>query len=205
MSAERSRRLLEPDVDPDPLRQFEAWYSEAGEAGIRVPDAMVLATASADGTPSARMVLLKGFDENGFSFFTNYGSRKGRELESNPRAALLFYWDPLGRQVRIEGSVARVEEAESDAYFASRALGSRLSAAVSPQSGVIESRTALERLVADLESRLAGREPDRPQTWGGFRLAPSEYEFWQHHEDRLHDRLRYRRSGVGWLIERLAP
>jgi pyridoxamine 5'-phosphate oxidase len=197
------RPLNEAELDPDPLRQFAAWFEEAGAAGVRAPEAMAIATAGADGRPSVRMVLLKGYDERGFVFFTGYESRKGGELAANPRAALLFYWDPLGRQVRIEGPVERVAEAESDAYFASRPRGAQISASVSPQSRVVESRAALEAVAAELEAR--GGELPRPPTWGGFRLAPETYEFWQHRANRLHDRLRYRREGGRWVIERLGP
>jgi pyridoxamine 5'-phosphate oxidase len=199
----RERPLDESDLDRDPLRQFAAWFEEAGAAGVRAPEAMALATAAVDGRPSLRMVLLKGFDEHGFVFFTGYESRKGAELAANPRAALLFHWDPLGRQVRIEGPVERVSEAESDAYFASRPRGAQVSASVSPQSRVVESRAALEVLAAELEAR-SGELP-RPPSWGGFRLAPETYEFWQHRANRLHDRLRYRRQGDRWEIERLGP
>jgi pyridoxamine 5'-phosphate oxidase len=199
----RERPLDESDVDPDPLRQFAAWFDDAGAAGVRAPEAMALATATADGRPSVRMVLLKGFDERGFVFFTGYESRKGAELAANPRAALLFYWDPLGRQVRIEGPVERVSAEESDAYFGSRPRGAQISASVSPQSRVVESRSSLEALAAELDTR--GGELPRPAAWGGFRLAPETYELWQHRANRLHDRLRYSRSGAGWKIERLAP
>src|SRR5919204_6474881 len=199
----RERPLDEAGVDADPLRQFAAWFEEAGAAEVRAPEAMALATATGDGRPSVRMVLLKGFDERGFVFYTGYESRKGDELEANPRAALLFYWDPLGRQVRIEGPVERVAEAESDAYFRSRLRGAQISASVSPQSRVVESRASLETLAAELEAR--GGEIPRPPTWGGFRLAPETFEFWQHRANRLHDRLRYRSEGTGWKVERLAP
>ena len=199
----RERPLNEADLDPDPLRQFTAWFEEAGAAGVRAPEAMALATAGADGRPSVRMVLLKGFDERGFVFFTGYESRKGAELTANPRAALLFHWDPLGRQVRIEGPVERVAEAESDAYFASRPRGAQISASVSPQSRVVESRAALEAAATELEAR--GGELPRPPAWGGFRLSPETYEFWQHRANRLHDRLRYSRDGAAWKVERLAP
>jgi pyridoxamine 5'-phosphate oxidase len=199
----RERPLDEAEVDPDPLRQFAAWFGEAGAAGVRAPEAMALATATTDGSPSVRMVLLKGFDERGFVFFSGYESRKGAELAANPRAALLFYWDPLGRQVRIEGPVERVPEAESDAYFRSRPRGAQISATVSPQSRVVESRAILEALAAELEAR-DGDLP-RPSSWGGLRLAPEVYEFWQHRANRLHDRLRYRREGAEWKIERLGP
>lgn len=163
---------------------------------------MALATASADGRPSVRMVLMKQADESGIVFFSHYASRKGRELAENPRAALLLYWEPLGRQVRIEGVVAPVADAESDAYFAARPLGARLSALASPQSRPVESREWLERRVAELA---AGGEPPRPEWWGGFRLVPDAWEFWQHGDDRLHDRFRYERDGDAWAIERLGP
>ena len=199
----RERPLEEAELDSDPLRQFAAWFEDAGAAGVRAPEAMALATATADGGPSVRMVLMKGFDERGFVFFTGYESRKGAELSANSRAALLFYWDPLGRQVRIEGPVERVAEAESDAYFGSRPRGAQISATVSPQSRVVESRARLEAAAAELEAR--GGELRRPPAWGGFRVAPESYEFWQHRANRLHDRLRYRRDGGAWTIERLGP
>ncbi len=196
----RGVELLESQVDPDPLRQFARWRDEAGgELG-----AVALATATPDGAPSLRMVLLKGADEHGLTFFSNYDSRKGAELAANPRAALLAYWPSSGRQVRVEGDVTRLDPAESDAYFATRPAGSRLSAAASPQSAVVADRGELERRVADLRGR-HGDDPPRPESWGGYRLAPSTWEFWQHREDRLHDRLRYRRDGTAWLVERLAP
>jgi pyridoxamine 5'-phosphate oxidase len=199
--------LREQDVDRDPLRQFAVWYEQAQAAGLRLPEAMALATAAADGAPSVRMVLLKGFDEHGFVFFSNYDSRKGRELAENPRAALLFHWDPLGRQVRIEGPVARTSAEETAAYVRSRARGSQLSALASPQSQTIGSREQLERRVAELEQRYGETsELPLPQNWGGFRLVPHSIELWQQRHDRLHDRLLYRRDGGGgWAIERLAP
>jgi pyridoxamine 5'-phosphate oxidase len=199
----RERPLDETAVDPDPLRQFATWFDEAGHAGIRAPEAMAAATAALDGHPSVRMVLLKGFDERGFVFFTNYASRKGGELAENPRAALLFYWDPLGRQVRVEGTVDRVPEGESEAYFRSRPRGAQISGCASPQSQVIEGRASLEARVAALEA--GGGDIPRPPHWGGFRVAPETYEFWQHRANRLHDRLRYRREGNRWVVERLAP
>ena len=197
--------LREEDVDPDPLRQFAIWFEAAGRAGVRAPEAVVLATASSDGAPSARMVLLKQYDARGFVIFTNYESRKALELDANPRAALLFYWDPLGRQIRIEGPAQRVSVEESAAYVRSRPRGSQLSALASPQSRPIASREALEAQVADLGARYEGQELPVPEGWGGFRVAPESYEFWQHREDRLHDRLVYTRRGEAWLLERLAP
>jgi len=198
--------LREEDVDPDPVRQFNAWFQAAGDAGVRMPEAAAVATADGDGTPSVRMVLVKQADASGFVFYTNYESRKARELAANARAALLFYWDPLGRQVRIEGDVQRTTAEESDAYVRSRARGSQLSALASPQSRPIASRAVLEERVADLAQRYADTEPPLPDAWGGFRLTPQTFEFWQNRQDRLHDRLVYRRSSdVGWTIERLAP
>ena len=197
--------LRKRDVGPDPVRQFTAWFEEAAAAGIRVPEAMALATATRDGRPSVRMVLLKGFGEAGFDFYTGYESRKGRELAENPRAALLFQWDALGRQVRVEGAVERLPAEESDAYFASRPRGSRLSALASRQSEVIGSREVLDERVLELAAELGDAEPERPGWWGGYRLVPESFELWQHRDDRLHDRLRYRRDGAGWTIERLSP
>jgi pyridoxamine 5'-phosphate oxidase len=197
--------LREEDLDSDPLRQFASWFGEAGAAGVREPGAAALATASAAAAPSVRMVLVKAFDERGFVFFSNYASRKGHELAVNPHAALLFYWDPLGRQVRIEGPVEHTSAAETAAYIRTRPRASQLSALVSPQSQTVESREELERCVGDLERRCADHELPIPSNWGGFRLAVEALEFWQRRDDRLHDRLRYRRAGEGWLIERLAP
>jgi pyridoxamine 5'-phosphate oxidase len=201
---DRARPLLERDVEPDPLRQFEAWYQEAA-AAVRAPEAMAVATAAENGAPSLRMVLLKGFDERGFVFFTGYDSRKGRDLSANPRAAILFYWDPLGRQVRIEGPTARTSHEENDGYFHSRPRASQIAALASQQSQELESRDALDTRVAALTAELEGRDVPLPPSWGGFRLAPEAYEFWQHREDRLHDRLRYRRAEDGWVLERLSP
>ncbi len=201
----RCRPLLERDVDPNPLRQFGAWFAEARAAGIRLPEAMALATATAEGAPSLRMVLLKGFDDDGFVFYTGYESRKARELEENRRAALLFSWDVLGRQVRIEGPVARTEREESEAYFRTRPRASQLAAWASRQSSPIASRDELEQAVRELERRFVGADVPLPPAWGGYRLAPASYEFWQHRESRLHDRLRYVPDGGVWRIERLAP
>ena len=192
------------DLEPDPLAQFDAWFRAAAEANVPVPEAMVLATASAAGAPSARMVLLKGHDERGFVFYSGYTSRKGAELEANPRAALLFHWQALGRQVRVEGTVARLPVEESDAYFATRPLASRIAAAASLQSRPLESRAELERRVADLAAA-RGEDVPRPEAWGGYRLAPSRYEFWEHGDDRLHDRFAYERVGSTWRIGRLHP
>jgi pyridoxamine 5'-phosphate oxidase len=202
----RSRPLSEAEVDPDPLRQFERWLADAEAAGIRAPEATALATATADGRPSVRMVLLKGADRRGFSFFTGYGSRKGRELAANPRAALLFSWDALGRQVRVEGRVERLPPEESDAYFAARPRESRLAAWASDQSEPIASRGELERAYAEAETRFAGGEVPRPPGWGGYLLRPERYELWQHRDSRLHDRLAYELAEDGaWLLQRLSP
>jgi pyridoxamine 5'-phosphate oxidase len=204
--ADHARQLTEEDIDPDPLRQFAAWFREAETAGVRMPEAAALATASADGAPSVRMVLVKGFGERGFVFYSNYASRKGLELAANPRAALLFHWDPPGRQVRIEGPVAHTSVAESGAYVRERPRASQLSALASPQSQIVDSRQALERRVLELEERYRGSELPLPSDWGGFRLVPETVEFWQQRQDRLHDRLRYvRDDSAAWLIERLGP
>jgi pyridoxamine 5'-phosphate oxidase len=194
------------DLDPDPFRQFDAWFAEARAAGVPVPETMTVATATPDGRPSARQVLLKGVDARGFVFFTGYGSRKGSELEANPRAALLLHWAPLGRQVRVEGTVARVPREESEAYFETRPPGSRLGAAASLQSEVLDSRRTLEERVERLRAELGGAGPPLPEHWGGYVVSPDAWEFWQHRDDRLHDRFRYLpEPGGGWLIERLYP
>jgi pyridoxamine 5'-phosphate oxidase len=197
--------LREEDVDVDPERQFAAWFDAAEAAGIRMPEAAALATSSPDGAPSVRMVLVKSFANASFGFYTNYASRKGRELAANPRGALLFHWDALGRQVRIEGPVERMSAEESAAYVRSRPRRSQLSALASPQSQLIASRAELERRVAELELVHREGELPLPPGWGGFRLSATTFEFWQQREDRLHDRLRYRRQDGAWLIERLAP
>ena len=189
----------------DPIERFQEWFREAEQARVEVPEAMTLATAGADGAPSARMVLLKGADDEGFVFYSGYVSRKAGELEQNPRAALVFYWRPLGKQVRIEGRVERVSEAESAAYFATRPRGSQLAAWASQQSQQLESREQLERRYAELEREYAGREVPRPPHWGGFRLRPDTIEFWEHRENRLHDRFRYTRAREGWRAELLSP
>ncbi len=199
--------LTETDVDPDPMRQFERWLSEAIRAEVPEPTAMTLATGDAAGRPSARIVLLKGAGPEGFVFFTNYESRKGGELAARPDAALLFHWVELERQVRVEGRVAKIPAAESDAYFASRPLLSRVGAWASPQSRVIPDRAWLEHEFEASRRRIAadGPEVPRPTHWGGYRLAPVVMEFWQGRSSRLHDRIRYRRDDAHWRVERLAP
>ena len=197
--------LREYDVHPDPVEQFRRWFDEAVTAGLHEPNAMTVATATPDGRPSARVVLLKGFDERGFVFYTNYEGRKGRELEENPGVALLFYWGELERQVRIEGRASRVSEEESDAYYASRPRGSRLGALASEQSRPIEDREALEERLEGLEVEYGGRGVPRPANWGGYRVEPGVFEFWQGRENRLHDRLVYGRVGGAWTVGRLQP
>jgi pyridoxamine 5'-phosphate oxidase len=189
----------------NPLDRFQEWFREAEQAGVEVPEAMTLATADAEGAPSARMLLLKSADEAGFVFYSGYASRKGGELDENPRAALVFYWRPLGKQVRVEGPVERVSEAESAAYFATRPRGSQLAAWASRQSGPLASREELEARYAELEREYEGREVPLPPHWGGYRLRPEAIELWQHRENRLHDRIRYTRAREGWQKERLAP
>lgn len=193
------------DLDPDPHRQFERWLEAARDMAVHEPEAMALATAAADGRPSVRMVLLRGHGADGYVWFTNYASRKGRELAENPHAALVFHWAPLGRQVRVEGVVTRVTDAESDAYFATRHPGSQAGAWASAQSTPIDGRDGLERAAAHVIRTYAGATIPRPPHWGGFRLTADLVEFWQHRDDRMHDRFRYLPDGVKWRIERLAP
>ena len=197
--------MLEDEVDPDPIRQFAIWYDHARAAGVAQADATALATATRDGVPSARMVLLKGHDERGFVFFTNRESRKGGDLAANPVAALLFFWQPMRRQVRVEGRVEPVGAAETDAYFSTRPRGSQVAAWSSPQSQPVPDRAELDRLFEETEARLAGTEMTTPPFWGGYRVVPAAIEFWQGRDNRLHDRLRYERAGAGWTRTRLAP
>lgn len=197
--------LTEATEDRDPIELFGEWYQAAQESGIFMPDAMALATADANGAPSVRMVLLKRFDQRGFAFYTNYGSRKAADLDANPRAALCIHWGVLERQVRVEGPVTRVSEDESSAYFATRPRGSRIGAWASDQSRPLRSRGELEHRVRDAEARFPGDDVPLPPFWGGYRLRPERIEFWQGRADRLHDRLVFRREGDGWRTERLYP
>lgn len=196
--------LVEKDAAADPFRQFDRWFHDALQAEVPLPNAMTLATATAAGRPSARAVLLKGVDEGGFIFYTNYASRKARELAANPYAALVFTWAELERQVRIEGAIEKVSAEESDAYFDSRPLGSRLGAWASPQSMPLPNRLTLATKVAAIVLRY-GKHPPRPPHWGGYRVLPDAIEFWQGRRNRLHDRLLYTKQAGGWKIERLAP
>ena len=199
------RGLSEQNAGNDPLALFERWFREARRAGLFLPESMILATSTSDGTPSARTMLLKGFDERGFRFFTNYESRKGRELDQNDRAALVFLWGILQRQIRIAGRVERLSEAESREYFATRPRGSQLGAWASNQSSVIPNRAALEARFREHEERFRGSEVPLPPYWGGYRLIPSTIEFWQGRANRLHDRLLFTREEEGWSVSRLAP
>ncbi len=201
----RERELRRAELLEDGVRQFRAWFDEAQAEGVPLPEACALATASAAGQPAARMVLLKSVDEDGFVFGTSYASRKGRELAENPRGTLLFYWHALGRQVRVQGTVERVAEGESDAIFLARPRASRISAFASRQSEPLASREQLEARVRELDRELEGREVERPEFWGGYRLVPDELEFWQHRANRLHIRFVYRRNETDWEIEELQP
>ena len=198
-------RLSERTFHPDPLQQFRRWFRAVERAGVAEPNAMTLATTTPAGRPSARMVLLKGVDPRGFLFFTNYESRKARELASNPHAALVFYWNALHRQVRVSGRVTKLPAAESDAYFATRPRESRLAALASRQSAVIQSRAILESRFAELATKYPNAAPPRPINWGGYCVHPDEIEFWQQGPHRLHDRLRYRKHRGAWILERLSP
>jgi pyridoxamine 5'-phosphate oxidase len=198
--------LRRADLDADPLAQFARWFTDAQATEHKFANAMTLATATRDGVPSARVVLLKGFDAEGFVFFTNYDSQKGKELDSNPVAALVFYWEKLDRQIRITGRVSRVSREESETYFRTRPLDSRLGAWASKQSSVIPSREALEAAMQQYVEQYTDGEVPLPPYWGGYRLAPDEIEFWQNRLGRLHDRFRYRRQNDdSWIIERLSP
>lgn len=199
------RGVHEREMDPDPFTQFAQWFEEAKKTDIAYPEAMSAATATADGRPSVRMVLMKGFDERGFCFFTNYESRKGAELMENPRVALLFYWEPYERQVRIEGAVEKMSEEESYAYFSSRPRGSRIGAWASAQSAMIENREELEAQVRKYERAFPGQDIQLPPFWGGYRCVPNAFEFWQGRLNRLHDRLSYIREEHGRKLIRLSP
>jgi pyridoxamine 5'-phosphate oxidase len=200
-----TKSLLEDEVPADPILQFRRWFEEAKALPVYEPNAMALATADRDGRPSVRMVLLKGVDERGLTFFTNLGSRKAREMGANPRAALTFWWGPMERQVRLEGEIEGVSDAEADAYFATRPRGAQVGAWASEQSAAIDGRKVLEATVREIEARYGEAEVPRPPHWGGYRLLPDAIEFWQGRGDRLHDRLLYSREGTTWRITRLAP
>jgi pyridoxamine 5'-phosphate oxidase len=196
--------LRRVDLDPDPMHQFQIWFAEVRDAGLYQPEAMVVSTVAPHGQPSARQVLLRATD-GGFVFFSNYDSRKGRELGTNPRTALCFTWNELSRQVRVTGTATKLGVDESDAYWVTRPRGSQLAALASPQSSVIDGRDVLEREWADLAAEHEGRPVARPSNWGGYRVVPDELEFWQGRPNRMHDRFRYSRAGDGWRIDRLAP
>jgi pyridoxamine 5'-phosphate oxidase len=201
-----ARPLDESEIDPDPFVQFERWYDDAVEHGQLQSDAMIVATSTPEGVPSVRMVLLRGVDHRGFCFFSNFDSRKGRELAANPTAAIAFHWPEVLRQVRATGAVERVTDEEADAYWYARPRPSRVSAWASAQSEVADNRQALEARVAEVEARFDGVDVPRPANWGGYRVVPTEIEFWQHRDDRLHDRVRYAEAGGhGWRVERLQP
>jgi pyridoxamine 5'-phosphate oxidase len=200
-----SEGLDEKTIDRDPIRQFQTWFNDAFEANLPLPEAMTLATATRDGKPSARMVLLKQVDHDGFVFYTNYNSAKAEQLDANPHAALVFYWAKLDRQVRIEGSISRTSREESLAYFATRPRESQIGAWASEQSEAISSRTVLEERAAELEQQYRDREIECPEHWGGYRLKPERIEFWKSRVGRLHDRILYEREGDSWTITRLAP
>lgn len=197
--------LSESDVPPDPIDLFERWFTDAARVEVRDVNAMTLATADASGAPSARIVLLKGLDQRGFVFFTNYRSRKASELDANPRCALVHYWPELERQVRVTGRVSHVSRAESEAYFATRPRGSQIAAWASTQSTAIPRRSTLDEAVAEVQRRFEGKDVSTPEHWGGYRVTPETIEFWQGRDSRLHDRLRYIREGEQWRVERLAP
>jgi pyridoxamine 5'-phosphate oxidase len=205
MSMVASLALDEAFADPTPYPLFARWYADAENANFPDYNALTLATSTPEGRPSARIVLLRGFDERGFAFYTNYESRKGRELDANPHAAMVFFWSLFQRQVRVEGAIVKQSAEESDYYFSNRPVGHRLGALVSPQSQVIPSRDFLEQRMEALTKEYQGLDVPRPEHWGGYRLVPSAIEFWQGRENRLHDRLRYRASASGWILERLAP
>jgi len=200
-----AEELDERVIDPDPINQFKLWFDDAVASGMKLPEAMTLATATPDGTPSARVVLLKSVDTDGFVFYTNYNSAKAGDLEANPAAALVFYWSQFDRQVRVQGVVEHVTPEESQAYFRTRPRESQIGAWASPQSEVIENRETLEARVAELEELYRDREIECPEHWGGYRLKPTRIEFWKGRLGRLHDRIVYERDGAGWKISRLAP
>lgn len=202
----RHSALLESEVDPDPMRQFDIWFREVTELGLELPNTVILATASKDGKPSARCVLLKDYAEQGFAFFSRADSPKGRQLAENPRAALVFYWEPVHRQVRVEGAVERLPDSAAEEYFRTRPYGSRVNSRLAPQSSAVAGREFLEQRRAELDRQFKGGDVPPPDSWAGYRVVPETVEFWQGREDRLHDRLLYSRiSAGGWNIRRLAP